>query len=340
MTGIAAPLDEKSIEALAKLYWRDRSRMLSHPVQTWEETREDNREFCRDYVVENWGPVIECYEAAHGEQSGRFDEFKCPYCKMGLKGDCGYHCDTPQAGGVPDVAVNDLADQIILACLTGVSKGDLKADLVKWLRPYLRTTEPVVVEGEMDARDWPEDFLHENGNYQNLCCECGKLFFGHKRRVVCRSCVKQKEALAKEQSDEMPDEVIREACIEYMRVTHPDWDPDHAFIEGQGANWKLYADGIRATFAVFQKLKQPAREVVEEDYIKVLEDSCWDLRCVDVQSGFDDSDIEWQIVGHWISKPQERVIGRGSNAVAAIKDAMQPRDYEGNLLNEIEGGQS
>ena len=38
--------------------------------------------------------------------------------------------------------------------------------------------------------DWPEDFSHENGNYQNICCECGKYFAGHKRRIVCRRCAK------------------------------------------------------------------------------------------------------------------------------------------------------
>lgn len=36
--------------------------------------------------------------------------------------------------------------------------------------------------------DWPEDFTHENGNYQNKCCKCGEPFMGHKRRVVCRLC--------------------------------------------------------------------------------------------------------------------------------------------------------
>lgn len=73
--------------------------------------------------------------------------------------------------------------------------------------------------------------------------------------VMLRTTVREVEQL-----DEIPDDVIREACIEYMRITHPTWNPDHEFIEGAGANWKLYADGIRATFAVFQKLYKPKRE--------------------------------------------------------------------------------
>lgn len=43
-------------------------------------------------------------------------------------------------------------------------------------------------EAEPVCRDWTEDFSHENGNYLCLCCQCGKQFAGHKRRVVCKLC--------------------------------------------------------------------------------------------------------------------------------------------------------
>lgn len=36
--------------------------------------------------------------------------------------------------------------------------------------------------------DWPEDFDHENGNYDCICHDCGLHFMGHKRRIICRSC--------------------------------------------------------------------------------------------------------------------------------------------------------
>lgn len=39
-----------------------------------------------------------------------------------------------------------------------------------------------------EAGSWPEDFAHENGNYQCRCICCNDLFMGHKRRVVCRVC--------------------------------------------------------------------------------------------------------------------------------------------------------
>lgn len=40
-----------------------------------------------------------------------------------------------------------------------------------------------------EERSWPEDYSHENGHYSNTCCECGRAFTGHKRRVVCKACV-------------------------------------------------------------------------------------------------------------------------------------------------------
>jgi hypothetical protein len=37
-------------------------------------------------------------------------------------------------------------------------------------------------------RNWIEDASHENGNYECRCCECGHIFTGHKRRVLCKFC--------------------------------------------------------------------------------------------------------------------------------------------------------
>ena len=41
--------------------------------------------------------------------------------------------------------------------------------------------------------DWPEDFAHENGGYECRCVDCGKMFCGHKSRVVCKTCAKPAE---------------------------------------------------------------------------------------------------------------------------------------------------
>lgn len=49
---------------------------------------------------------------------------------------------------------------------------------------------PIFSDAKYDpAGNWKEDFPHENGNYSNRCTECGGIFLGHKRRVICRLCV-------------------------------------------------------------------------------------------------------------------------------------------------------
>lgn len=53
----------------------------------------------------------------------------------------------------------------------------------------IRDTDP--------AKDWPEDFSHENGMYYCRCGHCKSLFVGYKRRVVCRQCSEQINAGAK-----------------------------------------------------------------------------------------------------------------------------------------------
>jgi hypothetical protein len=45
-----------------------------------------------------------------------------------------------------------------------------------------------IVRTKGSERDWSEDFLHENGVYNNWCCRCQKTFLGYKRRVVCKLC--------------------------------------------------------------------------------------------------------------------------------------------------------
>ena len=43
-------------------------------------------------------------------------------------------------------------------------------------------------DSTLDERSWPEDYKYENGNYQNSCFECGRMFNGYKRRVMCKVC--------------------------------------------------------------------------------------------------------------------------------------------------------
>lgn len=45
-----------------------------------------------------------------------------------------------------------------------------------------------IMKGIDEARCFPEDFEHENGNYLCRCNVCGHAFQGYKRRAVCRVC--------------------------------------------------------------------------------------------------------------------------------------------------------
>jgi hypothetical protein len=46
----------------------------------------------------------------------------------------------------------------------------------------------LIINGEVLSRDWPEDAVHENGNYNNECYICHNQFIAHKRTVCCKLC--------------------------------------------------------------------------------------------------------------------------------------------------------
>lgn len=52
------------------------------------------------------------------------------------------------------------------------------------------------------ARDWTDDLAHENGNYWNECLLCRKMFIGYKRRLVCKACDAEWQAVWKTMTDE------------------------------------------------------------------------------------------------------------------------------------------
>lgn len=86
------------------------------------------------------------------------------------------------ASGVDDKTMNDLADQIIIACLTGVSKGDLKKDLIKWLRPYLKQQQPVsasVVEAARKLLVQYDAYQNSAGNHEEAYYKLAKYAYPH-----------------------------------------------------------------------------------------------------------------------------------------------------------------
>lgn len=63
--------------------------------------------------------------------------------------------------------MNDTIDSI-----TSDSTGPYYADLLQ----------------NLEGRNWPGDYKHENGNYQNKCGKCSNHFLGNKHRIRCRAC--------------------------------------------------------------------------------------------------------------------------------------------------------
>lgn len=60
--------------------------------------------------------------------------------------------------------------------------------------------------------------------------------------------------------------------------------------------------------------RQPALEIIEQN--------CWDLRCVSLPTGAGDADIGWEIVEHHMAPPKERIIGRGNSPMKALNEAL------------------
>lgn len=112
--------------------------------------------------------------------------------------------------------VQKIAEETIKAYLAASPRPDV-AELVAELRDINRGLHYAVIDEAINALsqpqspasgDWPEDFPHENGNYQRECIFCGAMFTGHKRRVVCKLCetdpgrcsIIERNAKAREQS--------------------------------------------------------------------------------------------------------------------------------------------
>lgn len=57
--------------------------------------------------------------------------------------------------------------------------------------------------------------------------------------------------------------------------------------------------------------------------LKAMEDECWTLRCVDIQTGGDDADVGWEVIQHHQAKPHERMIAFGRTPEDALRNAVE-----------------
>lgn len=67
----------------------------------------------------------------------------------------------------------------------------------------------------------------------------------------------------------------------------------------------------------------------EHDWIKRIEDECWDLRCTNEPTGGDDYDVLWHVIEHHMAEPKERTIGTGLTPLQALVRADNPPTQEG-----------
>jgi hypothetical protein len=136
-----------------------------------------------------------------------------------------------------------------------------------------------VLRGE---RDWPEDFAHENGNYECICCECGQHFIGHKRRVVCRKCVAEKNAAQASESGqgEADDLVPLDTTIDLiLEIMHDQPEPRihlrkllaarqpesaHEITQAQAAEWHTQLVEAEARAEKAEADRDRWRETAEE----------------------------------------------------------------------------
>lgn len=66
-------------------------------------------------------------------------------------------------------------------------------------------------------------------------------------------------------------------------------------------------------------------KITDTERLDALQAESWDLRSRDIPTVGDDTDIGWQVIGHYMSKPYERVMGEdfNDNARGAIDDAIK-----------------
>lgn len=71
---------------------------------------------------------------------------------------------------------------------------------------------------EEKARSWPEDFALENGQYSCRCISCKEIFFGHKRRYICKKCYADsgKEVISPSEIESHKQYSL--LCLEYSRL--------------------------------------------------------------------------------------------------------------------------
>ena len=100
-------------------------------------------------------------------------------------------------------------------------------------------------------------------------------------------------------------------------------------------NLKAEVAGLRTGYEAYEQVNADLKAEVErlradKDRLDAIEGNCWDVRFDSSPNGdAGDSNIIIEIVGHWMDKPFERVVGENynENLRAAIDQAMKAPTY-------------
>ena len=129
--------------------------------------------------------------------------------------------------------------------------------------------QAVSVNRPAAARNWTEDFTHENGQYMNRCEACGETFVGHKRRVRCKACLPPAPAVPTREVSKpirwSTDDIrlMERQIIGCLSGRHPDSDEAETNVR-RLAN-ALAAERQRADAARLERLQDAINEIGQDD---------------------------------------------------------------------------
>jgi hypothetical protein len=112
------------------------------------------------------------------------------------------------------------------------------------------------------ARDWVEDFPHENGNYENHCVGCHLSFIGHKRRHICKVCSERAAAPTDAQIEAA---ALKESCginRNAIPAVRECFAGHIAWLEAQRAEWMGEAITLGSRLATLAGKFEEAQEAV------------------------------------------------------------------------------
>lgn len=63
---------------------------------------------------------------------------------------------------------------------------------------------------------------------------------------------------------------------------------------------------------------------VPTDWMQIIEQNCWDLRCTSEPTGGDDYDVLWHVIEHHMAEPHERTLASDLCPIRALERALNP----------------